>query len=227
MDHVCQQCGAEVEQGVPFCRKCNAPQIRVSTPASEVEGEPEAASQEGPTASAPRLGVPISDEKIDWRFARSRSAIAAAAMVLLMLVPLLSKLFILWMPLCGGLPVFLYRRVRPGGRLSAGAGARMGAMAGLIAFTVLLIIMAAGFAIEHYVLHQSDQLVAQVRNQVQQAVNANSDPQVKQLESALLSPNGLAMIVVFSMMFLFAMFLLLCGIGGALSAVLLGRPNKS
>jgi len=226
VDHVCQQCGAEVEQGVPFCSKCNAPQIRVSVAQPTRENE-EKTSHDDSTASNLGPGAPLGVEKIDWRFARSRSALAAAAMVLLMLVPVVSKFFVLWMPLCGALPAFLYRRARPGAALTSGAGARMGAMAGLMAFTVLLVVMAGGLAVEHYVLHQSDQLVAQVRAQVQQTIDSSSDPQVKQLAGALLSPNGLALILVFSMVFLFAMFLLLCGIGGALGAGLFGHPNKS
>ena len=80
---------------------------------------------------------------------------------------------------------------------------------------------------EHYVLHHSDELVAQMRGQVQQAINSTSDPQVRQLASALLSPNGLALILVLSVLFLFAMFLLLCGIGGAIGAALFGRSSKS
>ena len=166
-------------------------------------------------------------ERIDWHFARSRSSIAAAVMVLLMLFPQLSRLFILWMPLSGALAVYLYTRGRPASPLSAGAGARMGATAGLMAFAVLVVLMAAGFAIEHYVLHHSDELVAQMRGQVQQAINSTSDPQVRQLASALLSPNGLALILVLSVIFLFAMFLLLCGIGGAIGAALFGRSSKS
>jgi hypothetical protein len=88
-------------------------------------------------------------------------------------------------------------------------------------------VMAAGFAIEHYALHHSDELVAQVRTQVQQAINANSDPQVRELAGTLLSPNGLAMVLVISMVFLFAMFLLLCGIGGAAGAAWFGRSDKT
>ena len=148
-------------------------------------------------------------------------------MVFLMLFPLASRLFVLWMPLCGALAVYLYGRGRPASALSTGAGVRMGATAGLMAFTVLLVLMAAAFATEHFVLHHSGELVAQMRGQVQQAINASSDPQVRQFTDALLSPNGLALILVLSVIFLFAMFLLLCGLGGAVGAMLIGRPNKS
>lgn len=69
--------------------------------------------------------------------------------------------------------------------------------------------------------------MVEMHDQAQKAIDANPNPQVRDAAKVFLTPEGLVTLIVFGIFLVFAMSLLLCGIGGALSAVLLGRPNKS
>ncbi|MGH9648361.1 MAG: hypothetical protein ACRD4E_16270, partial [Bryobacteraceae bacterium] len=55
MEHPCKKCGAEVEDGTPFCPQCRAPQIHVQLAASL--GEPAQSDAAADTAAAPFPGL--------------------------------------------------------------------------------------------------------------------------------------------------------------------------
>src|ERR1700746_3605120 len=113
MPHFCQQCGNEVEQGVPFCPKCGAPQIRVSAPVSQAQSEVGVNAVASDVHSGQPAGVA---QSIDRHYARSIARLVAFILALVMLVPYVSLLFPIWIPLAGALTVRFYRRGRPGSR---------------------------------------------------------------------------------------------------------------
>ena len=162
---------------------------------------------------------------IDWHFARSRSAIAAVVMALAIRFLPLPALLVLSLILGGGLAVYLYRRGRADDSVSFGAGIRMGAAAGVMAFVLLMLLLAGDVAIGHFVLHHS--MMSDLHDQLQQTINSSPNPQVREVGPALLTPSGMKALILVSIFFGFAMFLLLCGLGGAVGALLFGRPNKS
>jgi hypothetical protein len=208
---------------VPFCPKCNAPQIRVSVP-MPMEAEAERVSPEDSTASALPATRSTGSEKVDWRFARSRAAIAAAAFLLVTLfVPVLG-FFIVSIPLCGVLAVYLYHRGRASS-VSIGAGIRMGMVAGVFAFLLLMLLGAGQAAFTHFAEHRS--VMAEMQTELQKAVNSNPNPQAREMGQAFLTPDGVKILISFGVVLTFGMFLVLCGIGGAVGAALLGRADKS
>src|SRR3954471_11075207 len=66
MQHACHQCGAPVDDGTPFCKQCNAPQIRVAT-AMQAPVEPVRTleREEAPQAAT----LPMRSSPIEWRSA--------------------------------------------------------------------------------------------------------------------------------------------------------------
>src|SRR2546421_95118 len=103
----CSQCGAEVEQGVPFCPACRAPQIRVG----RSEAEPPAASP-GTSPAWQEIPATASEGKpgFDRRRARRSSLISGGLLVIVMLLPPLAPRAGWWMLLAGALSATLYQR---------------------------------------------------------------------------------------------------------------------
>ncbi|PYX77953.1 MAG: hypothetical protein DMG66_06430, partial [Acidobacteria bacterium] len=79
----CSQCGAEVEQGVPFCPACRAPQIRVGRSEAEPLVSPETwpARPEVPAAASP------TKPEFDRRRARRSALVSGGLLVMVMLLP--------------------------------------------------------------------------------------------------------------------------------------------
>jgi hypothetical protein len=227
--HPCPQCGRELEAGIPFCPQCGAPQIRVSM-ADRPSRDPAPAAAVGsnpgpPISSPPQRKIAGDDLPIHWPLARSRATIAGIIMVLVMMYPPLGGVFFICMPLGGALAVFLYVRTRRASHVSLAAGTRMGVITGFVAFTISAALLAGTVAIEHFVMHRSKELVRLFRLQIEQAIAANPDPQVRQMAQVLLTPDGMAFVVVLGMVVLFVMFLVLCGLGGMLGSIVFTRRS--
>lgn len=216
--------------GIPFCPQCGAPQIKVSMldrPSSDLDP-----GASGGLGSPPQPVSPASPPKsarngplIRWPLARSRASIAGIIMVLVMMYRPLGDLFFIWMPLGGALAVFLYAGRQRASYISLAAGARIGAFAGFVAFTVSAALLAGSLAIEHFVMHRSAEVVAMFRGQIEQVISANPDPQVRQIAQGLLTPDGMALLVVLGMVLLFVMFVVLCGLGGMVAAMILSKQS--
>src|SRR5205807_3237216 len=130
---LCYRCNAAVAAGVPFCPQCNAPQIRVvseSERAQDSGGEPV-------NVTGPAAYETTSPHAIRWSAAMARTAVAAVASVaLLQLAANLTHsaaLAFLAMPVGGWIAVYLYSRRMPG-PVTAGMGARLGAVTGFFVF---------------------------------------------------------------------------------------------
>jgi hypothetical protein len=115
----------------------------------------------------------------------------------------------------GALAVMLYRWREPGGLLTTWAGARLGAMSGafgfavLIAFAAISASVAGGGAKLQEALHQS----------IDAAVKRSPDPvTAQQMVKIFNSPEGLAALMLIALAFAFVVFVLMGGLGGALSA---------
>jgi hypothetical protein len=176
-----------------------------------------------PAQPSPPPPPSLEPEPVNWPLARSRSVAAAVLLVILISIPGVSRLFALWMLLCGALAVYLYKRRQPAVIVTTGAGVRMGLATGVIAYLILVVLLAGGVGVEQYILHQKPEIVGQIHDQVQQAINGSKDPSAKQYADLLLSPNGLALLFVFTLIIFFFAMLLLCGAGGALGAAMFGK----
>jgi hypothetical protein len=82
---------------------------------------------------------------------------------------------------------------------------------------LLMIVMAAG----SFALHTEAEAHAQVVQTIQQAQARNTDPQAKQVFEFFMTPQGMAFMLAFVFVFMGVLFVVLSGVGGAISAALL------
>jgi hypothetical protein len=140
------------------------------------------------------------------------AAIAAVLMALGLMVPLLAVVG------AGFLAVGFYRRRNPGVLIKAGAGARLGAVSGLLCFVLEALALA--------IFHKGSLLRDKMFEAMQQAASRTTDPQAVAMLDYLKSPAGMALMIVFVLIFAFVAFMILSSLGGALGGIVLGRANR-
>jgi hypothetical protein len=129
--------------------------------------------------------------------------------------------FILAMPLGGFLAVLLHRRRSVGEDPGPPAGFRLGAFAGLFAFGLSVVLT----AVATLAFRDQGNIHAIMVQSVQQAQARSADPQARQVFDYFLTPHGMALMMIFGFVFMCILFVLLSGIGGAISASLLRRKG--
>jgi len=137
-------------------------------------------------------------------------------------LPFISLGCCLWIPAGGVLAVYLYRRRRPAGALSTGAGARLGALAGLIGFCIYALLLAIVMAVERFLLHAGPQLRDVLRQALESAAR-NPDPRTQEMLHRLNTPEGLAFLLTFMLVAFFFAFLIFAAVGGAIGAAFTGQ----
>lgn len=212
MEHACYKCGSNVEDGIPFCPQCNAPQIRV-----------EGASAEAVSA-AELAGVSLPDHPggtaIQWSNALPSAALAGLIAAFLMFIPL--GAFGLGMIAAGVLCVLFYRRRNPISNLTPGMGARLGLVSGTLGFGIFAIFSAVGTL----VFHTGGQLRAAMLEAIAQSAARSSDPQAQQIIEYLKTPPGLALMMGLSLGVVLVAFLILSSLGGAIGAAMMRRRDR-
>jgi hypothetical protein len=220
MEHPCHSCHQAVEDGVPFCQHCGAPQIRVAMVEPLLASEPAAAEGQSPDAFPTTQHVSQVASPIEWQNALPACALAAAIAAVLMalglMVPFLAVVG------AGFLAVGFYRRRNPGVLINAGAGARLGAVSGLLCFGMSAVLEALALAI----FHKGAVLRDKMLEAIQQAASRTTDPQAVAMLDYLKSPAGVAVMTVFVLIFAFIAFVVLSSLGGALGGILLGRADR-
>jgi hypothetical protein len=221
MEQPCYKCGQAVEEGVPFCPHCSAPQIRV------VMAEPEpplvfaaaAASQDAAALPASQT-VPVLALPMHWSQAIKPCALAALVASVLMslgLNPFVAMISV------GFLAVVFYRQGRPGIKLKTASGAGLGALAGLLWFAISSIFETSIVLF----LHKGPELRTALIAKIQEAAAQTSDPQVLAVFDRFKTPGGLEFLMVMGLIFAFLASIVLGGLGGTLGAAILGRRDRS
>jgi hypothetical protein len=219
VEHSCYQCGAEVEDGIPFCPKCSAPQIRVALPEPAVIPSVPAGDDAFEAAPIPYTRAGLAN-RIDWSQALPSVAWAVLLAAVLTLVTFGS--LGLGMLVAGALSVVLYRRRHPNLNLSAWAGARLGALTGALGFGVLL----TGLAIAVVGFHFGAKLHDLMITALEQYVTRNPTPQSQQMIELFKTSEGFALMATFGVILTFFACVAFSSAGGALSAVLFRRKNR-
>ena len=139
----------------------------------------------------------------------------------IVLAPLLKAGFIVGMGIGGAACVAIYRRRLPFARITSTMGARLGAVAGIFGFVVFasvqsLLMLAAPGA----------EMRQALRDAIQQAAAQNPDPKVQDMMRSLLTPEGMAAIVILAMVLFLIMFVIFGVIGGGLAAALGRRDHE-
>lgn len=221
MEHPCYKCGHIVEDGRPFCVQCGAPQIRVILPepvtpaAGSVQGSPAFSS-----GSAEAINPAVLSPVIVWPVAIRACAIAALIAALFMafglMVPLLAVLG------AGFLAVSLYHRKNPAWLVNARSGAKLGAACGILFFAFATVIETVAVA----VFHTGGEVRQKMLEALQQAATRSNDPQVQAAFEKLKTPEGIALMLVFGMIFLFLLSIAAGSLSGALTGAFFGRRKR-
>ncbi len=219
MENPCYKCGQPVEEGVPFCLHCSAPQIRVlvaePTPAAE---KAVAMSQDGLALPAAQ---PLPGAALPLRWSQTIQPCVLAAMVATGLMALGLNPFVAMISV-GFLAVVFYRQRRPGTVVQAKAGVKLGALSGLLWFGMASILE----ALVEIFFHKGAELRTQLIERIQQTAAQTSDPQALAVFDRLKTSDGLAFLMIFGLFFAFFAAIVLGGIGGALGGAILGRKDK-
>ena len=147
---------------------------------------------------------------VRWSAAIKGCLISAAATTVIILLAGHPLLILLALPVGGWFSVFLYSRRPEPLPVSAGLGARIGAVTGLAAFGIYAIMMAV------VLVFQRKLFLEEIKKAMTAAAAQNPNPQAQQLVEKLMSPEGIAVLVTVSAVFLFFIFLVLCSVGGAI-----------
>jgi len=224
VSHPCHQCGAEVDEGNPFCRQCGSPQIRVNRGGEEPPANPASTATSYPpagTSTQPTHGG-LESIGINQRVARSQALKAGILIALILVVSSRSMFSLLLIPLAGMLAVQLYIRRVPGHGISAGTGAGIGLLTGLFGF-LIYIVPSLSILIWGLEFHPDWAPVQQLRGQFEAAIRNNPNPQAQQMLQHLLTPGGLLFLIIFGSAILLILCLVLSAIGGAIGARLSKR----
>jgi hypothetical protein len=147
------------------------------------------------------------------------AGVAGVIAAVLMTIPLGG--FGLGMLASGTLSVIFYRR-RTRVDITAGAGAKLGAVTGLLGFSIFAIFTAA----EVQLFHKGGELRALLIEAVRQTAARSPDAQSQQVMQYLQTPAGLAVVMGLGLAVMLVAFLAFSSLGGALGAVLFRRKNR-
>jgi hypothetical protein len=221
MEQPCYKCGQTVEQGIPFCPHCSAPQIRVvvEEPAVPAELSDPDGSSGVATLSASQT-VPVLALPMQWSQALRPCALAALIASLLMSLGL--NPFVAMFS-TGFLAVFFYRQRARGIAVKPARGSGIGALAGLLWFAMSSVVE----TLIVIFLHKGPELRNAMLGKLQQLSSQTSDPQVLAMFERFKSPGGLEFLMLSSLVFAFLASIVLSGLGGAAGGAILGRGGRS
>jgi hypothetical protein len=236
----CYKCGAEVEDGRPFCPQCNAPQIRVVSAATEPATDPLPPGTPGelqppaepihPGHHLDRFNVPpqptptVPPERLRWRHVIP-GAIILGILAAIGSVAQFPPLLLLCIVAGGGIAVAIYHRRAHPGHLRPRTGFRIGAIAGTMGFIFNLILNVislatpAGRSLLREYVHKS----------MENALASNPDPaqaeQIRKISEHLNTTTGLVTLFIVAMIVYGLLLILLSGFGGSIGAYLFGKHD--
>jgi hypothetical protein len=216
VEHLCPRCNSSVDDNSPFCPTCEAAQVRSA--AKEYSRSPVTVTIEGTPAFLNSGTFPRPTGNRDAK-AELRAAFYAAIVGAVLSLVQPGASFVIALPVAGFLSVLLYRRFSLGTEPSPWTGFRVGAISGLFVFGLLMVLIAVGTLARHT---EAD-THAQVVQVIQQAQARNPDPQAREAFEFFMTPSGMAFMLVVGFVFMGVLFVLLSGVGGAISASLLRR----
>ena len=223
MEHACHRCGKAVEDGVPFCPQCGAPQIRVMTAAPP----PPILTPSGPEFGARRPPPPVPLAELGqvtwsraWRAANLAAGLGALAALLVAVVTGLPQVgFFVWMLGGGVLVVIIYRRRQHLQQMSAGMGARLGAMAGLMGFVIFGLLS----LVQILSLRGSGQLRTALEQALKTSAERSGNPEAQQMLQQFLTPEGMRLLIALGIVLMLVLFVAASSLGGAIAATVVGK----
>jgi hypothetical protein len=218
MQHPCHQCGAPVEDGTPFCKQCNAPQIRVASTQHVTFEPPPHLSRDGAAEEA--AAAPIQSRPIEWRSAFPAAFFVAVPAGLLSFP--LNILFFLWTFGAGALTVSSYRKRTQTG-VTPGMAARLGLFSGVVAFAVFLLVFLIAMQRPEF----GPPLRQEMRAALERSVEKSPDPNARQVADMLTSPNGFATLFTLVILLFAVLFIVFSVIGALAGATVFAPKNRA
>jgi len=230
MEITCSRCHQAVPAESCFCPTCGLPQLVYA---------PE--SSDGQTQASQWTEAVRDAGSVDWKPAmRAALLLAFPAGLLSSGISPLGFFGLFWMAAAAAWAVVLYVRGQRPAWITAGAGARIGLVTGLLAAWLAFAISGGALFVQRFALHQSSQIDSDWKNRVvasQQLTQqwtselepsdaAEAQAIRTQVQTWMLSPNGHAGIETFSLAFNAIFLLFFAAGGGALGARLIVRARK-
>jgi len=160
--------------------------------------------------------APLSPTAIDWHAGGGPVVIGG----LLGGIGFFLPFSLIWIVLGGLVAVWLYNRRRPPYmQVSSGTGAKLGAVASVVGYTLFAVVAVVGLTF------YSDKLWSEFTVELRKKVGPNPEANVQQMFEVMKTAEGKAILAVFVMAFIFAIFLGLGTIGGAIGAAVVKRDQ--
>jgi hypothetical protein len=231
VEHACPSCGVAVKDGVPFCKNCGAPQIRVSV-ADPVMASPaySSASSASPSVSAREFQLAdktrmVRPDAIDWSAALPAIGIAGLIVAVSLLFPLgmLGGAIIAAGTIASGyIAVGVYHRRRRSATVSRGTGARLGALSGAFGFLLSTVLFVAGAA----ATNSWDQVRDAVSRQIDATIARNPDPKLQEVANQIKAGDGFISIMIAGLLVTGLVLVIVSTLAGWMAARSLERRNR-
>jgi len=235
MEATCSRCHQAIQSDYCFCPACGLPQLVYPSDVPPGQTSPERWDGAGRDAGS-----------VDWKPAlRAALLLAVPAGLLTSGISPLGALGLLWMAIAATWAVAIYMRSQRPAWITLGAGARIGLITGLLAGWLAFGVNGCALFVQRFLLHQSSQIDADWKAFVE-ASNQASLQMVQQWSSwmtaadiakmqanqaefyaLILTPEGHAGYILFSLAIYSAFLLIFAAAGGALGARLLAHAPRA
>ena len=226
MEITCSRCHQPVDADSCYCPACGLPQLVYSSDANA-----------GQVPQEKWTGAIADASVVEWRPAlRAAILMALPAGLLSSEVSRAGLLGLFWMIAAAAWAVTLYTRSQRSAWITVGAGARIGLVTGLLAATLAFSVTGIALFLERFVFHQSATIdgewrafvdaVFRMSQQMQAQMGFQDQGQALAQKNMMLSPEGHAGWVAFSIAGREAFMVLFAAAGGAVGARLLARLKR-
>ena len=212
-----------MEEGVPFCPHCSAPQIRVviAEPAPPPLAFAAATTSQDAAVLPASQTVPVLALPMQWSQAFKPCALAA---LVAFLIGLWSQSVIVAMLAAGFLAVIFHGRRRSGTPLRASEAAKLGALAGILCSGTLSLLIAFAVTVPDARTKMRDQCIENVQRF---AARLPANPNIQASIDQLKTPQGFLTALIEACVVLFLLSIVVAGLGGILGGAILGRRDRS
>jgi len=245
LEAICQRCHESLRESDRYCPACGLPQLTyIAAEAPLVPLDADGRAQEPGSGSAGYAAVPAAiaqmgglSSGIVWRPALQTALIMAIPAGVL--CEGFTPIAFLWMIAAAAWAVALYARRSSSGKLSAGAGARIGLVTGLIASWLAVAINGVGLWVLRFPMGQGKQMdstfAAELENSLQVSqkmqasmgmANAQTVEASQMYRNWMLSINGRAGYVLTGLVMGVVILILFAMLGGAVGARMFTPPRR-
>jgi len=227
MEVNCPRCQHTLTPESNYCASCGLPQLVYSS-----EETP------GPVSQESWNEAPTDAGEIAWKPAlQSAMMLAIPAGLICSAISPVGFFRLIWMSAAAAWVVILYiRRVEPAW-ITAGAGARIGLVTGLLSGWVSLVISGVAIFLERYIFHHGNELDAQWKLSVEQSqqmtaqfssqLGAGNAQRAAETQAWMLSAGGHAALELFGLLVLLGALLAFSMLGGVIGARLSSRTRDA